>query len=89
MITSPAKTHRHEAYVVSRPPISGPTATAIAAGGRDQAVGLGRSARPKFEATSATIAGMIRAAPIPSSSDQPMSSTVRFGASEVVSDPAP
>ena len=29
--TSPAKTHRHDAYVVASPPISGPTATAIAA----------------------------------------------------------
>src|SRR4051812_17457617 len=29
-ITSPAKTHRHEKYVVQKPPISGPTATAIA-----------------------------------------------------------
>ena len=28
--TSPANTHRHEAYVVARPPISGPTAIAIA-----------------------------------------------------------
>ena len=30
MITSPAKTHRQEKYVVQKPPISGPTATAIA-----------------------------------------------------------
>ena len=28
--TSKAKTRRHERYVVKRPPISGPTATAIA-----------------------------------------------------------
>ena len=28
--TSPAKTQRHEKYVVQKPPISGPTATAIA-----------------------------------------------------------
>ena len=28
--TSPTKTHRHERYVVTRPPISGPAATAIA-----------------------------------------------------------
>ena len=28
--TSPAKTQRHEKYVVQNPPISGPTATAIA-----------------------------------------------------------
>ena len=30
MTTSPANTHRHEKYVVQKPPISGPTATAIA-----------------------------------------------------------
>ena len=29
-ITSPAKTHRHEAYVVASPPMSGPTAIAMA-----------------------------------------------------------
>jgi hypothetical protein len=29
-ITSPAKTHRQEAYVVSSPPMSGPAATAMA-----------------------------------------------------------
>ena len=29
-ITSPAKTHRQDAYSVARPPISGPTAIAIA-----------------------------------------------------------
>ena len=28
--TSPAKTHRHDAYVVKNPPISGPSAAAIA-----------------------------------------------------------
>src|SRR5262245_47418529 len=28
--TSPANTHRHDAYVVKSPPMSGPTATAIA-----------------------------------------------------------
>ena len=30
MMTSPAKTHRHERYVVTSPPMSGPAATAIA-----------------------------------------------------------
>ena len=30
MTTSPAKTHRHDAYVVSSPPINGPAATATA-----------------------------------------------------------
>ena len=28
--TSPAKTQRHEAYVVNSPPMSGPAATAMA-----------------------------------------------------------
>ena len=28
--TSPANTHRHDAYVVNNPPMSGPAATAIA-----------------------------------------------------------
>ena len=44
--------------------------------------------RPKFDATRATIAGMISAAPTPSSTDQPMISTVRFGASAVVPEPS-
>jgi hypothetical protein len=43
----------------------------------------------KFPATSATIAGKISAAPTPSRNDQPISSTGRFGASEVVRDPQP
>ena len=30
MSTSPANTQRQDAYVVSRPPINGPTATAMA-----------------------------------------------------------
>src|SRR3954467_3036005 len=47
----------------------------------------GRSGLPKFDATSATIAGMISTAPRPSRPDQPIISTVRFGDSAVVSDP--
>ena len=43
----------------------------------------------EFAATSATIAGMISAAPRPSSTDQPMSRTVSVGDSAVVSDPTP
>jgi hypothetical protein len=42
---------------------------------------------PKFEATSATIAGMISTAPKPSKPDQPIISTVRLGDNAVVSDP--
>ena len=35
------------------------------------------------------MAGMISTAPMPSRNDQPMMSTVRLGASDVVSDPQP
>ena len=87
MSTSPANTHRHEAYVVNAPPISGPNAAAIAPAAATSPYARGRSGLAKFEATSATIAGMIRTAPRPSRHDQPMISTVRFGASDVVSDP--
>ena len=59
------------------------------AGRRDQAVGARAArSRPKFDATSATIAGMISAAPMPSRNDQPMISTARFGASAVDERPA-
>ena len=44
---------------------------------------LGRSAVPKLKATSATIAGMISAAPRPSRTDQPRISTGRLWAIEV------
>jgi hypothetical protein len=43
----------------------------------------------KFVVTSPTIEGMMSAAPIPSSNDHPMSSTTRFGAIDVVNEPAP
>ena len=73
--------------MVNAPPITGPSAQAIAPAAATRPYARGRSGRPKFVATSATIAGMISTAPIPSRNDQPMISTVRFGASEVVSDP--
>jgi hypothetical protein len=57
--TSPTNTQRQEAYVVNRPPISGPAATAIAPAEATRPYAGGRSARPKFEATSATTAGMM------------------------------
>jgi hypothetical protein len=85
--TSPANTHRHDAYVVATPPISGPTAIAIAPAAPTRPYARGRSPAEKLPATSATIAGMISAAPTPSRNDQPSSSTPRFGASAVVSDP--
>ena len=54
---------------------------------RDSPYARGRSARAKFDATSATIAGRISAAPRPSSNDQPKISTPRLGAIAVVNDP--
>jgi hypothetical protein len=87
--TSPANTSRQLRYVVKTPPISGPTATAIAPADMTRPYARGRSAGPKFAATSATIAGRISAAPMPSSSDHPSSSTGSDGAIDVVNDPAP
>ncbi len=88
-ITSHANTQRHDAYVVNKPPMSGPAATAIAPADATRPYARGRSARPKFEATSATMAGMISAAPMPSRNDHPMIRTVRFGAIDVVNEPQP
>src|SRR3954462_13053183 len=85
--TSPANTHRQEAYVVNAPPTNGPSAAAIAPAAATRPYARGRSDLPKFDATSATIAGMISTAPRPSRPDQPISRTVRFGASAVVIDP--
>ena len=85
--TSPAKTQRQEEYVVQNPPISGPSATAIGAGRRDQPVRARPCAGRKFLATRATMAGMISAAPMPSRNDQPKMSTVRFGEIDVVNEP--
>src|SRR5262249_9211971 len=87
--TSPANTQRQDQYVVNRPPISGPAATAIAPADATRPDARGRSAAAKFDATSATIAGMISAAPIPSRPDQPMISTGRLGAIAVTNDPQP
>jgi hypothetical protein len=74
---------------VAKPPISGPTATAIAPAAATSPYAAGRRSVGKFPATSATIAGRISAAPTPSRNDQPNSSTGRFGAIEVVNEPAP
>ena len=71
------------------PPISGPTATAMAPAAATIPYAAGRRATGKFPATSATIAGRISAAPTPSRNDQPKSSTGRFGAIEVVKEPQP
>ena len=87
--TSAANAHRHEASVVNSPPISGPAATPDRARRRHEPYARGRSAWPKLDATSATIAGRIRAAPTPSRNDHPIISTVRLGDSAVVNDPQP
>ena len=75
MTTSPANTQRHEKYVVTSPPMSGPAATAIAPADATMPYARGRSAVAKFDATSATIAGMISTAPMPSRNDQPRTRT--------------
>src|SRR5262252_2110145 len=87
--TSPAKTQRQEKYVVAKPPISGPTATATAPAAATSPYAAGRRSGPKFEATRATIAGRISAAPTPSRNDQPNRSTGRLGEIDVVNDPQP
>ena len=75
--------------MVSRPPISGPAATAMAPADATSPYARGRWSRAKFEATRATIAGMISAAPTPSRTDHPTMSTARLPARAVVSDPHP
>jgi hypothetical protein len=89
MTTSPANTQRQEKNVVTNPPISGPAATAMAPAAAISPYTAERRELGKFAATSATIAGMISAAPRPSSTDQPMSRTVSVGDIAVVSDPTP
>jgi hypothetical protein len=49
----------------------------------------GRPALAKLDATSATIAGRMRAAPTPSRNDHPSINTPRLGARAVVNDPQP
>ncbi len=73
--------------MVKNPPITGPRAAAIAPAAATRPYARGRSGLPKFDATSATMAGMISTAPRPSRNDQPMIRTVRFGAMDVVNDP--
>ena len=73
--------------MVKKPPMSGPSAAAIAPAAATSPYARGRSGLPKFDATSATIAGMMSTAPSPSRPDQPIISTVRFCDSAVVSDP--
>ena len=87
--TSPTNTYRHEANVVTAPPIRGPAATAIAPAAATRPYAADRFSGGKFAATNATMAGMISAAPMPSSNDHPINSTGRFGANAVVSDPRP
>ena len=74
---------------MQKPPMSGPTATAMAPAAATSPYAAGRRSAAKLDATSATIAGMISAAPTPSRNDQPMISTVRLCASEVMKEPQP
>ena len=74
---------------MNSPPISGPAATAIAPAEATRPYARGRSGRVKLDATSATIAGRISAAPAPSRNDQPNISTARFGEMAVMNDPQP
>src|SRR3954454_23813443 len=87
--TSPANTQRQEKYVVQKPPISGPAATAIADAAATMPYAAPRRSTGKLVATSATIAGRISAAPTPSRNDQPKRSTGRLGASDGVRAPQP
>ena len=74
--TSPANTQRHEKYVVKKPADERAGGHGDRAGRRDQPVGARAArSRAKFDATSATIAGRISAAPSPSRNDQPSIST--------------
>ncbi len=75
--------------MVQKPPINGPTATAIAPAAATSPYAAGLRSRAKFPATSATIAGKISAAPTPSRNDQPKSRTGRLGAIDVVNEPQP
>ena len=74
---------------MQKPPISGPSATAIAPAAATSPYAAARRSVTKFPATSATIAGMISAAPTPSRNDQPNNSTGRLGATAVVNEPQP
>ena len=85
--TSPANTQRHEKYVVQKPPTSGPDGDRHRSAGCDETIGAGRRSVGKFTATSATMAGMISAAPMPSRSDQPNIKTGRLGAIAVMPEP--
>src|SRR6185312_16110204 len=87
--TSPANTQRHEKYVVQKPPINGPSATATAPAAATSPYAAGRRSVGKFPATRATMAGRISAAPTPSRNDQPNSRTGRLGAIEVTKEPQP
>jgi hypothetical protein len=78
--TSPTNTQRHEKYVVAEPPISGPSATAIAPAPITNPNARGRPSAGTLPATSATTAGRIIAAPKPSRNDQPRINTGKLGA---------
>jgi hypothetical protein len=69
--------------------MSGPAATAMAAGRRHEAVGRGRSAAVEVGGDQGDDAGMISAAPMPSSSDHPIIRRRRFCEMAVRNEPQP
>ena len=74
---------------MNKPPISGPAATAIAPADATNPYARGRSAGEKLDATNATTAGKISAAPTPSRSDQPSIKTGRLCEIAVMNEPQP
>ncbi len=72
--TSPAKTSRQLRFVVIHPPRIGPTAIPAPATPPRTPNAAARARPSKFVATSATIAGITSAAPIPSRTDHPSAS---------------
>ena len=86
--TSPANTQRHEKYVVQKPPISGPTATAIAPAAATSPYAarppLGREVRRRRARRSPAGSAPRRR---PRGTTSRSSSTGRLGASAVVNEP--
>jgi hypothetical protein len=85
--TSPTKNYHEEKNVVAEPPIRGPTATAMSPSTGISPYARGGASTSALPASNATITGTINAAPIPSSSDQPMSHMPRFDAQAVIIEP--
>ena len=88
MTTSSRKPTRHDRYVVTKPPISGPIAAAIAADGADERVRLLHARRPRSCRGSATASpGSSSDAPSPPMIAQKMTTAVMLWASVIASAP--